>query len=171
MNKLAFIMLLTIMLILNATISMKAITTDDDNDLNKGTVQTESQQKAAEVVKYAWQFLGTPYQMNGMSSIKGFDSSGFVAFIMNHFGYELPRTSPLQSKLGKKVRLKKVTKGDLLFFRNKTKNVIHVGIVVSKKGDPLRMIHSTSSKGVIITDVSESPYWLKRIRKARRLIK
>ena len=61
-----------------------------------------------------------------------------------------------------KVKKKNVEKGDLVFFDNGS-GVSHVGIVISEKGEPLKMIHSSSSKGIIITDVSKSEYWSKRL--------
>jgi cell wall-associated NlpC family hydrolase len=62
-----------------------------------------------------------------------------------------------------KVKVKNAQKGDLVFFDNGS-GVSHVGIVVSEKGSPLMMIHSSSSKGVIITDVTKSAYWTKRLK-------
>ena len=58
--------------------------------------------------------------------------------------------------------MKDVQKGDLVFFDNGS-GVSHVGIVVSENGQPIVMIHSSSSKGIILTNVDESDYWSQRL--------
>jgi hypothetical protein len=47
--------------------------------------------------------------------------------------------------------------GDLVFFDNGS-GISHVGIIVSDKGKPLVMIHASSSKGIIITDIEKSDF-------------
>ncbi len=49
-------------------------------------------------------------------------------------------------------------------------NINHIGIVVSKPGEKLAMIHSSSSKGVIVTNVDTSTYWKGRFQGIRRVI-
>ncbi len=81
---------------------------------------------------------------------------------MKDFGKELSRRSEDQYNEGKKVKEKNVQKGDLVFFSNGS-GISHVGIVVSEKGQPIVMIHASSSKGVIITNIESSEYWMKRL--------
>jgi cell wall-associated NlpC family hydrolase len=50
----------------------------------------------------------------------------------------------------------------LVFFNNGS-GVSHVGMIISEKGQPLVMIHASSSKGIMITDIESSEYWLKRL--------
>lgn len=114
-----------------------------------------------EIVIYASKQIGVPYVWAG-NTPEGFDCSGFTSYVMKQNGYELPRRSVDQYKESRKVKKKDVMKGDLIFFDNGS-GVSHVGIVVSEKGEPLKMIHASSSKGVIITDVSKSEYWTKRL--------
>ena len=106
--------------------------------------------------------LGTPYVWAG-SSPDGFDCSGFTSYVMSKNGSKLPRRAVDQFNDAPKVKVKNAQKGDLVFFDNGS-GVSHVGIVVSEKGSPLMMIHSSSSKGVIITDVTKSAYWTKRLK-------
>ena len=74
------------------------------------------------------------------------------------------------STQGKPIALKKVKIGDLLFFKtNKRKNVIsHVGLVTETKG-VIKFIHSSSSRGVIISSLEER-YWQKAFAWARRIL-
>ena len=106
--------------------------------------------------------LGTPYVWAG-SSPDGFDCSGFTSYVMSKNGSKLPRRAVDQYNDAPKVKVKNAQKGDLVFFDNGS-GVSHVGIVISEKGSPLMMIHSSSSKGVIITDVTKSAYWTKRLK-------
>jgi hypothetical protein len=114
-----------------------------------------------EIITTAKQQLGTPYVWAG-NTPEGFDCSGFTSYVMQKNGSSLPRRAEDQYKKAKKVKAKHVQKGDLIFFDNGS-GISHVGIVMSNPGEPLVMIHSSSSKGVIITDVSKSDYWTKRL--------
>lgn len=114
-----------------------------------------------EIIITAKKQLGTPYVWAG-SSPGGFDCSGFTSYVMSQNGKSLPRRAVDQYDSAQKVKAKNAQKGDLVFFDNGS-GISHVGIVVSEKGEPLTMIHSASSKGIIITDVTKSEYWTKRL--------
>jgi len=122
-----------------------------------------------QVIEDARLYLGKTYQWGGNCE-KGFDCSGFTQTIFKKAGYNLPRTAQEQSRYGRKISLAKAEKGDLVFFGKRNK-ITHVGIVVSGKREPLRIIHATSSEGVAITTISKSQYWRKRLKKAVRVIK
>lgn len=113
------------------------------------------------IVAYAKKQIGTPYVWSG-NSPNGFDCSGFTGYVMKEFGKELPRRAVDQYESSKKVKEKNVQKGDLVFFDNGS-GISHVGLIISDEGSPLVMIHASSSKGVIITDIEKSDYWVKRI--------
>lgn len=114
-----------------------------------------------QVVEIAKKYIGVPYVWAG-NTPEGFDCSGFTGYVMKEVGVHVPRRSSDQFNDARKVKSKNVQKGDLVFFSNGS-GVSHVGIVVSEKGQPLQMIHASSSKGIIITSISESEYWLNRI--------
>lgn len=113
------------------------------------------------IVAYAKKQIGTPYVWSGNSS-NGFDCSGFTGYVMKEFGKEIPRRAVDQYESSKKVKEKNVQKGDLVFFDNGS-GISHVGLIISDEGSPMVMIHASSSKGVIITDIEKSDYWVKRI--------
>lgn len=113
------------------------------------------------IVEYAKKQVGTPYVWAG-NSPNGFDCSGFTGYVMKEFGKELPRRAMDQFELSRKIKEKNVQKGDLIFFDNGS-GISHVGMIISDKGSPLVMVHASSSKGVIITDIQKSDYWVKRI--------
>lgn len=118
----------------------------------------------AEVVNFAQKYVGVPYKPGGMDS-KGFDCSGFTAFVFNEYGKQLPRISRDQQKSAQKVELKNAQPGDLVFF-NSGNGVNHVGIVVANQGGAIKMVHASTSQGIVITDIESSSYWSKRIHSA-----
>lgn len=114
-----------------------------------------------DVVEFAKKQLGVPYEWAGEDP-SGFDCSGFTTYVMQQYGKKLPRRSEDQYNESRKVKQRDVRKGDLVFFNNGS-GISHVGMIISDKGEPLVMIHSSSSKGVIITEIEKSEYWLKRL--------
>lgn len=124
---------------------------------NSGTSSKEREK----ILDYAIKQIGTPYVWSG-NNPNGFDCSGFTGYVMKEFGKELPRRAADQYELSKKLKEKNVEKGDLVFFDNGS-GISHVGMIVSDKGKPIVMIHASSSKGVIITEIGKSDYWLKRV--------
>jgi cell wall-associated NlpC family hydrolase len=114
-----------------------------------------------EVIKFAKKQIGIPYLTAGEDQ-NGFDCSGFTSYVMNEFGVKLPRRAMDQEKSSKIINQKNVKRGDLVFFDNGS-GVSHVGIIVTNNDTTLEMIHASSSKGVIITDIKKSDYWKTRI--------
>ncbi|MFL0122357.1 C40 family peptidase [Tenacibaculum maritimum] len=125
---------------------------------------------ADKIVWTAVSYKGVPYKYAG-SNRKGMDCSGLIYTSFKSRNIDLPRTSRQMYEKGYLVRLKEVKRGDLLFFKttNKRGKVNHVGLVTSIKNSEIRFIHSTSSKGVIVSSLKES-YWKKAFVKAKRFI-
>ena len=120
------------------------------------------------LVNEALKYVGTPYQFGG-SAPGGFDCSGFVGFVFKKYGIDLPRVSTDQAKAGKRVPLRKAKKGDLIFFKGsnkKDRKIGHVGIVVSDKGEPVRFVHASTYRGVVVSDLS-TEYYKERYKKVR----
>ena len=115
------------------------------------------------IVRFAESFVGTPYVYSGNGE-NGFDCSGFVHFVYKNFGIEVPRISSAYSGFGETVTLEGCQKGDIILFTGTNYNrssVGHVGIIISDRGEPIRFIHSSSSRknrGVTITDYHNSKY-------------
>ena len=123
------------------------------------------------VISVGKTFLGIPYRWGGTSE-SGFDCSGFIRHIFDWFGIRLPRTSREIAHVGSYVSRSELQKGDLIFFsgRNVNSGVIgHIGIVVEVTNEAVKMMHSSSSKGVHIEDLNKSDYFSKRYMTARRL--
>jgi cell wall-associated NlpC family hydrolase len=143
-----------------------------------GTSKYSSQRRAdkeiGKIIRYAGNFMGTPYRMGG-NTPKGFDCSGFTQYVFKEFNYHLPRTTEEQGKMGAKIAKKKDLKpGDLVFFtgnNQRSKRVGHVGIVVDVNGrGNFRFIHASTTRGVMISRDTES-YYKSRYLLARRIVK
>ena len=127
-------------------------------------------QKVHKIVNTAKKFEGTRYKYGGTDK-KGMDCSGLIYVSFLEEGISLPRTSRAMSLQGERLYLKEVSVGDLLFFEtNKNRKVInHVGLVVKVASEGIYFIHSSTSRGVIISSLSE-PYWQNNFVMARRVI-
>lgn len=101
-----------------------------------------------------------------------FDCSGFTGYVYKQFGYKIGACSRDQYKTGKAIDLKNARKGDLIFFtsRSSGSNVGHVGIVwdVNKETGDIKFIHSSTKRGVIISDFEG--YYVRRFVGIKRVI-
>ncbi|WP_088008504.1 C40 family peptidase [Indiicoccus explosivorum] len=117
-----------------------------------------------EIASYAQQFLGTPYRFGGTTP-SGFDCSGYIRYVFNHFGISLPRTSAEQAGVGTAVSKSDLQKGDLVFFANTYKpGISHTGIYIGNGN-----VISAESDGVSISNINTNPYWGPKYATARRL--
>jgi len=125
---------------------------------------------ADNIIDHAKEFEGTRYKYGGTTR-DGMDCSGLVYVSFLEEGVSLPRNSRAMSLQGERLYLNEVNSGDLLFFEtDKNKKVInHVGLVVEVAGDAIYFIHSSTSRGVIISSLQE-PYWNESFVMARRVI-
>lgn len=123
-----------------------------------------------DIVRFAQKHEGTKYKYAGKTP-KGFDCSGFTYFVMKEFDIDLPSVSSAQENEGKKIAVKDAKPGDLLFFR-RTKNgsVFHVGLVISNNSKGISMIHSSSSRGVVIDNLETNRYWKSKFATARNIL-
>ena len=106
-------------------------------------------------------YEGTPYLYGGVDE-NGFDCSGFVYRVhLDAFGMELPRSTSLLFRYGQRVDVPQF--GDLVFF-SPTEDYDHVGIYIGGG----EFIHSSSSKGVMTSDLNDA-YWKSSFREFRRV--
>lgn len=122
------------------------------------------------VVDYAQKFVGTPYRYAGVTPQTGFDCSGFTAYVMRHFNIKISNSSAAQATEGREVRLNAVQPGDLVIFYD-GQRVQHVGLVTRREANgDIFCVHSSSSRGVIVENMSQSSYWRPRMGMARDVI-
>lgn len=121
--------------------------------------------------------VGTNYKYASCTPNSGFDCSGFVYYVFNHFKVNVPRSSSEFNTVGKTIHPDSCIAGDVIVFTGtnaKNRNPGHVGIVISNLGEELQFIHSSSNKkhsGVKISSYKESPYYENRFLKIVRFTK
>ncbi|WGD33589.1 C40 family peptidase [Olleya sp. YS] len=175
MKKIALFLLLITVFSCGASKSKRVVTTKKTKTSKVSTkpnasTSTTSNSTTDNVVKNALAYEGVKYKYGGTTS-KGMDCSGLIhtAFIQENI--KMPRTTSALSKHGDWVDLKEVQKGDLLFFatRKNSRNVNHVGLVTSVRPERIEFVHSSTSKGVMTSLLSER-YWYFAFVQARRVL-
>ncbi len=78
------------------------------------------------VVGIAMRYLGVPYVWGG-STPRGFDCSGFVAYVFAQIGVSLPHSSYAMYGMGTSVSISELQPGDLVFFTGASHMGIYIG--------------------------------------------
>jgi len=126
--------------------------------------------KRNEITTYSKNYVGVKYKYAGKDP-KGFDCSGFTSYVMAKHDVAISSSSKAQAMQGKAIPVNKVKPGDLIFFgKTGGKNVSHVALVVANESDGIYVIHSTSSKGVMVQNITTSSYWKPKILFARDVL-
>lgn len=128
------------------------------------------QKLAGTIIDTATTFLGTKHVMGGMTKA-GIDCSGLIYTAFKSAGMELPRVSRDQATKGQPIDRTQLRHGDLLFFGTGSPGRInHVGIVTQTDQEGgLKFIHTSTSKGVMVSALSSS-YWSRVFLEARRVL-
>ncbi len=138
------------------------------------TPETERKEKTPEkaenIINTAMTFTGVRYKYGGTSR-KGMDCSGLLYVAFGQHNIVLPRVSYHMANEGRRIKVHNVNKGDLLFFKTskRGKKINHVGLVVAVENDEIKFIHSTSSRGVIVSSLREG-FWNYAFVKATRVL-
>ncbi len=148
-------------------------TKSDTDPLPKKTTNKYSKKTNAvadNIINTALTFSGTRYKYGGTTK-KGMDCSGLLYVSFAEHEVKIPRVSYHMAEEGKKIKIKNVEKGDLLFFktRKRARRINHVGMVVAVEGDEVKFIHTSSSRGVIVSSLREG-YWNHAFVKATRVL-
>ena len=127
----------------------------------------EEEDKCQKITSLAKTKLGKKYVWGASGNKNTYDCSSFVKYVYKKQGIELPRTSIMQSKVGKYVKRDELQKGDLIFFDTSKKRkgyVNHVGIYL---GDN-KFIHASSAKKKVVITSLEKNFYSNRYNGARR---
>ncbi len=124
------------------------------------------------ILAFAKTLIGIPYLYASTDPEKGFDCSGFITYVFNHFNITVPRSSVDFTNYGTAITIEEAKPGDLILFTgtDSTIRVVgHMGIVENVGEGKLYFIHSTSGKGkgVVITQFEK--YYHSRFVKVIRV--
>jgi cell wall-associated NlpC family hydrolase len=122
--------------------------------------------KALLAVAEARKQLGTPYRWGGESKATGFDCSGLMQWAYARAGIVLPRVADQQMTAGggTAVDRRHLEPGDLVFFKDPSGYVHHVGM--SLGGD--RFVHAPSSGDVVKISSLDERYYAGQFAGGRR---
>lgn len=149
----------------SSTQSSSSSSSSSNTSTNRGDSSTVTSSKANAIISTAKSFLGVPYLWGGVSP-SGFDCSGYTQYVLKKNGISVPRTAAEQYKVGTTVSKSNLRIGDLVFFTTYKAGPSHLGFYIGNGN----FIHCSSSKGVIISNLS-STYYSSRYIGARRVIK
>lgn len=125
-----------------------------------------------QLVNFAQTAVGIPYKYASSDPQQGFDCSGFITYVFNHFGIAVPRTSVDFTNVKHEVPIERAQPGDLILFTGTdslTKVVGHMGIVTTAFTDSLKFIHSTSGRAMGVTVSPLTAGYKKRFVKVVRV--
>ena len=125
-----------------------------------------------DLVAYAETKLGVPYKYASIDPKVGFDCSGFITHVFNHFNIKVPRSSVDFTHIGRAVPVEQARKGDLILFTGTNKNIRvvgHMGIVMSTDNGEIKFIHSSSGKANGVTITPLNVYYQGRFVSIRRI--
>lgn len=156
----------------NGTLSLKEYMTQlstsspEQKTVKSNSSTVSSSKQIDQVLAAADKLKGTPYKFGGNDGY-GIDCSGFTVYAYKTVGVSLPRKASKQFTVGTPVRKKSLQKGDLVFFQTQvmTSGPSHVGIYAGNN----TFYHASSSKGVVLSDMSID-YYVHRYMGARRII-
>jgi cell wall-associated NlpC family hydrolase len=145
----------------------------DTAEVKAGEVINTKRVHPNELVNFAETLIGIPYRYGSTNPAVGFDCSGFITYVFNHFRIKVPRSSIDFTNVGKEIPIQSAKRGDIILFTgtDSTERFVgHMGIIVSNT-DTLKFIHSTSGKqyGVTITPLNK--YYQGRFVKTLRVFK
>lgn len=151
----------------NKVVTKKSRTT---KHVSTTKIDKETSAVTQAIIDNAKKYRGTRYKYGGTTK-KGMDCSGLIYTSFKEEDIAMPRTTGTLSTHGDWVDLKEVQEGDLLFFATSknSRKVNHVGIVTTSRLGKVEFIHSSTSRGVMISDLAEK-YWYFAFVQARRVL-
>lgn len=156
MKRIFIIISLILALTISSCSSKKAVPVK-----SKGTktayIINSTDKERKRLLNEARSWIGTPYAYGCAEKGRGTDCSGMImSLFYGVYGIKLPRSSAMQHEFSHPVKFDKMQPGDLVFFTTSknSSRVNHVGLYVGNG----RMIHASSSRGVMESSLSEK-YW------------
>jgi len=130
--------------------------------------------KPQEVLAFAQTLIGTPYKYGSTDPADGFDCSGFITYVFNHFNIAVPRSSIGFTNVQRQINIDEAKPGDIILFTgtdSAIRTVGHMGIIILRNDTELQFIHSSSGKANGVTITPFNKYYAGRFVKVIRIFK
>ena len=102
--------------------------------------------------------MGTPF-LDGGTDTDGFDSSGFVYYVMRESGYiSCPRDIVEQSKMGVMREFDEKKEGDILFFSNEIGGEANFAGFYTGDGKMIGSLITSAFEGVVEVNIDNDYY-------------
>ena len=137
--------------------------------VNVGNVDPE------QVIRFAETLIGTPYVYGSADRKVGFDCSGFITYVFNHFKVQVPRSSSQFANVGKTVPVEQARRGDIILFTDpdfdntNSTEIGHMGLITSNDKGTISFIHSTSGKAMSVAVTPLTEHYKKRFVRIGRI--
>lgn len=125
-----------------------------------------------ELLTFAKTLIGIPYKYASTDPAVGFDCSGFISYVFNHFSIVVPRASIGFTNVEREISLAEAKPGDIILFTgtdSTSREVGHMGIITSNENKEFYFIHSTSGKANGVTITLLNKYYIFRFVKVIRV--
>ena len=167
----SIILLCSLAFLMGSCTALQPINRSEKPSYTRKSTPSSNSSLRNNVANYAKKWRGVKYKYGGKDP-KGFDCSGFTSYVYRKFDVNVTPSSKVQATQGQRVSLGKARTGDLVFFSKTGRGAVsHVALVVSnRREEGLVVIHSTSSRGVIVENISRSSYWKPKMLFARDVL-
>ncbi len=128
--------------------------------------------RPGDVVAFAKTLIGVRYKYGSTDPGQGFDCSGFITYVFNHFKIKVPRSSIDFTDVGRTIPSDSSKPGDIILFTgtdSTEKYIGHMGIIVSNQEGQVEFIHSTSGKQYGVTITPLNGYYRGRYMRTARI--
>ncbi len=127
---------------------------------------------AKELIVFAETLIGVKYKYGSSVKENGFDCSGFVWYVFNHFNITVPRVSEEFTNAGKEVSISESKTGDIILFTGSDASsaiVGHMGLITENKNGEITFLHAASGGGKGVMKSKMSEYFITRFVKVNRV--
>jgi len=105
--------------------------------------------------KFIDSWIGVPHSSGGMDK-RGIDCSGFTSLLQKEvYDQPVPRVARQMAEQVKRKYEEELQEGDLVFFDFEGQKFSHVGVYLMNN----KFVHTSTSKGVIISDLKDPWYY------------
>ncbi|WP_295712280.1 NlpC/P60 family protein [Mucilaginibacter sp.] len=128
----------------------------------------------AQLIAFAQSLQGIPYLYASTDPARGFDCSGYITYVFNHFNIAVPRRSVDFTYVNRQIPIAQAKTGDLVLFTGLDSALRvpgHMGILKVSAGKTLTFLHSTSGKAQGVTETPFNSYYNGRYLKTIRVFR